>query len=76
MLAVIMLSLRNRTTLNQHQFARLVGVSPSTVKAWEQGRFNSVHVKTQRKLAKALGLTKRELFELFYEHDPGSGSTR
>lgn len=73
MLSATMLSLRSRTTLNQNQFARLVGVSPSTVKAWEQGRFASIQMKTQRKLQKALGLTNRELLALFYKNDTGLG---
>ncbi len=78
MLSVVMLSLRNRTTLNQHQFARLIGVSPSTVKAWEQGRFSSIQMKTQRKVARVLGLTNRELLTLFYEEpeEPGLNSTQ
>jgi len=70
MLAKTMTRLRERTRLSQREFAKLIGVSLATVKAWEGGRFHSLSTESQHKVREALGLTPEQVVELFFNQVP------
>ncbi len=70
MLSKTIAQLRGRAGLTQREFARLVGVSLATVKAWEGGRFHSLSTESQHKVREALGLTPEEVLDLFFRRIP------
>ena len=76
MLSEIIFELRSRANLTQREFAVLVGVSLATVKAWEGGRFHSLHTENQHKISEALGLTPEEVLEFFFRRIPPRRSAR
>lgn len=61
--------IRSITRLSQREFARLVGVSPSLVQAWESGAVDAIHDDSKRLIQKAIGLTDAQVFDIFYRRE-------
>ncbi len=60
--------LRREKGLTQYKFALMIGVSPHTVRSWENGAYSSIHPRNIEKLRIALNLTQAEVVNLFCQN--------
>jgi transcriptional regulator with XRE-family HTH domain len=66
---VALVTLRKKRGLRQHDVARLSGVNPNTLAAWEQGRAMWQAVTQLARVAAALEVTPNELFGIVEQND-------